>query len=150
MKNTELASELKKVSLRVEALELKIQLLETPVVTKTETHAETRVVDTKEERIEYPIPREYREIIDSVLNKNFKVFLDYSDGNTDFNLIVPDKYSALTPESKKISGGFDRRRRVIPPYEGINGVREYVGMVWKSFNPAIKAQIVADRSSDVS
>ncbi len=155
MKFMQLVSEFMKLVERVQKLESlsSVQLenvapINVPVQKVVETKEVSEVKETKlaGELSEYPVPQEYREVVDVILNKNFKIFVDYKDGNLDFNLSVPDKYSNLTPEARKISGGMDRRRRIIPPYEGVNGVKEYLGLVWKSFSPTIQSMIVADRS----
>ena len=96
----------------------------------------------------HPVPMEYRDIVDSVLNKAFGVNVEALSDTPAFKfiIIVPDKYSSATVEQKRMVGGYDIRPKVINYAEGGNGVRLWSEKVFSSFNPEIKAQIVSDRS----
>jgi len=94
-----------------------------------------------------PIPKEYRETVDKILNKSFGIrIIPRSDALVfEFVIIVPDRYSNMTSSQREIMKE-DIRPRVIPMAEGINGVKEWTEKVYRNFNPEIQALIVADRS----
>ena len=94
----------------------------------------------------HPIPTDYRLIVDATLNKGFGINVE---GMSDkpaflFTIIVPEKYSSLTVEQKKIMGA-DIRPKVIGFAEGVNGVREWAERVFTSFNQDMRSLIVSDR-----
>lgn len=94
------------------------------------------------------VPSELRNIVDEVLNKNFKVTVEAATDSPTFmfTIYVPEKYSMQTEEQRKMLQG-DRRPRVISNAEGPSGVRQWAEKVYSSFNPEIQAQIVGDRIS---
>lgn len=98
------------------------------------------------EEAKFPVPPEYREIVDSKLNKSFEIkIIPRADSPLfEFGIVVPEKYSSLTPEEKKMNAE-DLRSRILSYADGPNGVRQWVERVYENFNPEIKAQIVADR-----
>lgn len=95
---------------------------------------------------EYPIPEDYREIVDHVLNKNFGIQVIPRSDSPHFELIivVPDKYSSISAEQKKALGA-DLRPKVLNYAEGLNGVREWAEKVYENLSSEIKALVVADR-----
>jgi hypothetical protein len=95
---------------------------------------------------EFPVPQEYREIIDQTLNRHFGVDVKMSPGDMSFMLtiIVPEKYSNMTKEEWKMRGA-DLRSRVITYAEGVNGVKMWADRVFDNFTSEMKAQIIADR-----
>jgi len=105
--------------------------------------AETKAVEHK-----FPVPMEYREIVNTSLNGNFILNIEPVSDRPAFilNIFVPDKYSNITEEQKKILGG-DLRTKVIDYTDGIVGVRSYVELVYRSFSPGVQAQIVMDRAN---
>ena len=122
------------------------------LLTKKEIVDTPKVVISKElEKVEpmestYPIPLEYRELVDKTLNKSFGVRVEPM---TDalafiFSIIVPDKYSNM-PLAQKEVNKVDTRLKVISMAEGINGVREWAERVYKNFNLETQALIMADR-----
>lgn len=92
------------------------------------------------------IPFDYRMIVDDMLNKNFEIeIMPHRDSpQFDFTIVVPDKYSSMSEEMRKMYGK-DRRLKVLSYSDGISGVRAYVEKVWSNFNPTIQALIVSDR-----
>jgi hypothetical protein len=95
---------------------------------------------------EFPVPQEYREIVDQTLNRHFGVDLKMTPGDMSFMLtiIVPKKYSNMT-EGEWAMKGADLRSRVITYAEGTNGVKMWADKVFDNFASEMKAQIIADR-----
>lgn len=98
----------------------------------------------------FPVPIEWRELVDSTLNKQFGVEVS-PDGDTasfGFSIIVPEKYSnAGKPHWETYHE--DRRTRVISHALGLNGVREWTTKVYENFDPETKSRIAFDRDSQV-
>lgn len=94
----------------------------------------------------YPMPSEYREAVNTILNKEFGIAIyPLSDSPSfQFSIIVPDKYSQVSEEYKKMYKA-DIRAKVIRYSEGLIGVKMWCEMVYNHFNPTMQAQIVADR-----
>lgn len=94
-----------------------------------------------------PVPPDFRAIVDTCLNRLFGVsVIPRSDSpHFEFIISVPDKYTPTTSEQRRMLGGQDIRAKVVGYAEGLNGVRLYTEKVFESFNPEIKAMIVADR-----
>lgn len=90
------------------------------------------------------IPSSYRAQVNESLNKSFGIHIRNGGGNFKFTILVPEKYSSLNAEQRKMLG-FDLRPKVIDNAEGVNGVKLWCDRVFSSFNPAIQAQIVGDR-----
>lgn len=91
-----------------------------------------------------PVPLEYKQKVDAKLNSYFKVHQKGTSGGFMFTVIVPDKYSTLTPDQKAMNV-MDIRPKVIDYALGILGVEEWLDTVYKTFNPEIQALITADR-----
>ena len=111
-------------------------------VNKVETIVNTAPVESK-----FPIPVEYRNIVDTVLNKKFEVDLDYSGDSASFNfsILVPKEYSnAGLPHWETYHE--DRRTKVIVNALGVNGVRDWATQVYENFNPETKSRITFDRT----
>ena len=106
----------------------------------------TQATQTPQETL-YPVPMEFRHLVDDLLNKNFGVEIAPSPDSPSFNLIiiVPDKYSTISDDYRKMYGR-DIRPKMVTYSEGIIGVRAYLEKVWSSFNPTIQALIVNDRT----
>ena len=94
----------------------------------------------------YPIPQEYRDLVDKTLNKSFGVRITpRADAPLfEFLIIVPDKYSNMSISQREIAKE-DVRIKVINMADGVNGVKEWCEKVYKNFNPEIQSMIVADR-----
>lgn len=97
---------------------------------------------------EYPVPLEYREIIDTVLNHSFGLKVVPQTDRPAFELIivVPEKYSNMDENAKK-SQRVDIRSKVISYADGLNGVRQYAELVATNLGPEIRAQIITDRAN---
>lgn len=96
----------------------------------------------------FPVPYEYRELVDTLLNKDFGIDISY-DGTTaafDFAILVPKKYSnASQPHWDTYKE--DRRSRMIQNAYGANGVREWVLKVYENFPQETQSAITYDRSA---
>lgn len=121
----------------------RIEKLENPPVEVVVPLAEAPV---ELQATQYPLPPEYRDAVDQTLNKTFGVQLVPMSDTPAFQLhiVVPEKYSALTPDQRKMYGS-DLRSKVITYAEGPNGVKAWAEKVFSSFNPEIKALIISDR-----
>ena len=110
----------------------------------TPTPLEEPSVQTQEQK--FPIPQEYREIVDQTLNRHFGIEVKaFSDQPAFmFTIVVPKKYSNLTEEEYQMKGA-DLRSRVINFAEGANGVKLWADKVFNNFVPELKAQIISDR-----
>jgi hypothetical protein len=110
-----------------------VRKLETPVNVNAESHGQ-------------PVPHDYRELTNTILNKSFDLDIEYA-GDTPtftFTVLVPEKYSHLSPDYRKMYGG-DRRPKVINLAEGLNGVRIWLEKVYQNFDQDTKALIAMDR-----
>lgn len=87
-----------------------------------------------------PIPQDYRDTVDSLLNNKFGVHVKANTGlpQFKFTIIVPKEYS---PES-----GFDVRPLVIDYALGLNGVKDWCARVLNTFDQQTKNTIIADRT----
>lgn len=95
----------------------------------------------------FPIPVEYREIVNLVLNKKFGVDIDYKADTAgfEFAILVPEEYSnAGKPHWETYKE--DRRSKVILNALGVNGVREWATQVYENFGPETKSRITFERS----
>lgn len=96
---------------------------------------------------DYPVPLEYRNIVDTILNRAFEIrIVPKNDAPAyEFWIIVPEKYRSVSPayiEMYKEEG----HMKVLNYADGVNGVRAWTEKVFGSFNSSIQALIVADRS----
>lgn len=96
-----------------------------------------------------PVPTEVRESVNLILNKHFKVTLDSREtpGAIGFNVYVPKKYSNAS-ESHWGHYKEDRRFRAIPRAEGIEGIKQYIKLVWSNLSQEAKTQVEIDREKD--
>ena len=93
----------------------------------------------------FPVPSEYREIVDTLLSPRFGIKMEAIADRPEFvfTIVVPDQYSNINANDRLAIGG-DLRSKVIPYSEGANGVRQWVQRVYDSFNPETKAKIKQD------
>lgn len=131
--NTELNKLLKELETRVKVLEN--ASLEVPVVHKIEP-AMPAIQDPNNP----PVPPVYRKMVDDILNYRFGIKIDYQPNAFSFTVIVPKEYSTLTEEELRMVGA-DLRSRTISYADGENGVRDWLNLVWMSFNPTAQARI---------
>lgn len=118
--------------------------LDTPVKTVEPQQTEARPEVTISNG--FPIPVEYQEIVDTLLNKKFKVDIGYlADAAAfSFSILVPREYSNAS-QSHWDTYKEDKRTKVIQNAYGANGVREWVLHVYENFPPEIKSAITFDR-----
>lgn len=109
-----------------------------PVPAVTETKPETTEV--------FPVPAEYRRLVDTELNKEFGIKVIPRNDSPQFEILitVPNKYAQMSDEYRKLYGS-DIRTRVLSFADAANGVKQFCELVFKSFNPTIQAMIVSDR-----
>ena len=88
----------------------------------------------------YPIPAEYKEIVELTFNKSFGVRLEPMSDSPSFlfSIVVPKKYSRVT-------AGEDLRPKVITYSDGVSGVRLWADKVFGNFDGDTQALIVQDR-----
>lgn len=93
------------------------------------------------------VPFEYRQIVETVLNKKFGIEVEPLADRPAFlfRVIVPKEYSNATENHWRVYG-MDERVKVISLAEGINGVREWCDKVFKNFNQDMRTIIVTDRT----
>ena len=121
--------------------------MEAPVEPKQEVARTLNVTaSVSEVPMTAPVPFEYRQLVDYVLNKSFGIeIVPRSDAPLfEFSIVVPVKYSNMTPTYKQ-TYKMDRRPKVMNYAEGANGVREWCEKVFNNFNSDTRALIVADR-----
>ncbi len=95
----------------------------------------------------FPIPLDYREIVNSVLNWKFSIDMGYhgDSASFDFSILVPQEYSNATPAHWETFKE-DRRTRVVDNALGLNGVREWAQRVYNNLPPETQAKVVFDRA----
>ena len=95
-----------------------------------------------------PIPLEYRQIVDDVLNKSFGIEINPRADLPAFEFVVkvPKKYSNA-PNSHWEMYKSDNRPRVISYSDGLLGVRQWCEKVFDNFNQDTRTIIVNDRVS---
>lgn len=106
------------------------------------------ILTPEPEKPHIPVPAEYQEEKNKVLNQDFGLEVSYpSDGRPvfEFSVIVPEKYSNMTQSQKEATKGIDKRPLVIENALGINGVRQWLERVYKNLGPEAQARITADR-----
>lgn len=92
-----------------------------------------------------PINPDYRDTVNKVLNQSFGIHLKSEGGAFRFTVLVPDKYSKLNQEQRKMLK-FDARTRAIESGEGVNGVKIWCETVFNSFDNTYQSMIVSDRN----
>lgn len=137
----------------VKGIDQRLQKLENKNETASEVFAkiekkEVAPITEQPKQPEYPIPLEYRQIVDSVLNSNFNIrCIPSKDSPTfEFGILVPREYSnAPVPHWDTYKE--DYRPKSITYAEGVTGVKMWVDKVYDNFSNEIKAKIVADRAN---
>ena len=88
---------------------------------------------------DYPIPQDFKDIVETTLNKSFKVRLEPMRDSPSFlfSIVVPPKYSKASGE--------DLRPKVITNSEGVVGVRMWAEKVFNHFDSEMQALIAQDR-----
>ncbi len=93
-----------------------------------------------------PVPLEYRQIVDDVLNRSFGVEVNPRSDLPAFEFVVkvPKKYSNA-PNSHWEMYKSDARPKVISYSDGLLGVKLWCEKVFDNFNQDTRAMIVSDR-----
>lgn len=132
---------------QVEELKAQLSLL---VDTFKPKKVEEIKVEKVEDEVQYPVPSDYRKIVDEVLNKHFgiKCVPQASSPMFEFIIVVPDQYSTASEAQKLSIGGKDIRPLMISNADGINAVRIWAEKVYNTFSTEIKSQIHNDRVVD--
>ncbi len=95
-----------------------------------------------------PIPTEYIQIMEEVLNKKFDIQVEYMPDTSSFELaiLVPKEYSnASQPHWDTFHE--DRRSKVIENALGVTGVREWITQIYENFGNETKSRITLDRQT---
>lgn len=94
----------------------------------------------------FPLPYEYQELVQTILNGNFGVEVKALADRPAFEFIisVPKKYSNA-PEMHWKTHGCDIRPKVITYAEGVNGVKEWCQRVLSNFDQDRRTMISLDR-----
>ena len=89
---------------------------------------------------DYPMPAEYKEVVEVTLNKSFKARLEPMKDMPAvlFTIVVPKKYS-------KVTSGEDLRPKVVTYADGVQGVRLWAERVLANFDKDTQELIVQDR-----
>ena len=95
----------------------------------------------------FPVPYEFEELKNTLLNKNFSLEIEYlpDQAAMSFSILVPKKYSNAG-ENHWITYKEDRRSKVISNALGANGVRQWCEQVYNNFNESTKSAITYDRA----
>lgn len=96
----------------------------------------------------YPVPVDYKEMVNTMLNSSFGIDVIPSRDKPEFNLviIVPKKYSNMAGGEWDMKGA-DMRSKIISYAQGANGVREWIEKIYKNLGPTMQALISADRAN---
>ncbi len=98
----------------------------------------------------YPIPPEYREIVDSTLNKDFGIEIEpFPDQMAfQFTIVVPEKYTDASPAYLDMYKR-DLRPKVITYAEGMNGVREWARRVYENLPLDTRTKVSLARETQI-
>jgi hypothetical protein len=138
----------------IKALEERIKSLEARLSPKGEEQTivpadifiKGEVIQPKQEQ-KYPVPKEYVDIVNNVLNQKFGITIEPQGDRPAFLMVVnvPREYSPLSDSEWEYMKG-DIRPKIITYGEGVGGVKTYIELIWNNFNPEVKARIASDRT----
>lgn len=127
----------------------RIPTIQVPPPEPTSSQTNIAIVQTVETP-KYPIPVEFREATDLILNKKFEIEIDYLPDVASF------QFSVLVPREYSNAGNFhwethkeDRRSKIIENAMGINGVREWSMKIYENLSSEIRSKIFYDRTQPV-
>lgn len=136
----DLKSEIQELKTRVDNLEKNLEGMNS-IIPKELNGGKTDISqEAKAEIVEdYPIPEDFKDIVETTLNKRFRMRLHPMKDTPAylFTIIVPSIYSKITDE--------DIRPKVIQHGEGVNGVRMWAEKVFSSFDHGLQEKIISDR-----
>lgn len=117
-----------------------------PITSNAEAFNEAKPVEPTPEPVSVAVPRDWLTEVHNVLNNEFPVEIEpHQDAPlTTFSIIVPDKYSQMTPSQREVIKR-DIRPKVITNAGGTHEIREWAETVFKNLTPEIQAMVVSDR-----
>ena len=127
-------------------LEAELALLKEQL-TQKQVQVEVAPVEEVTETTKLPVPKEWQEAVDTILNKKFTVEVEYSADTPTFgfSILVPKEYSNATKPHWDTFHE-DRRTRVVENAQGVAGVKQWVERVYNNFDNETKAKITSDRN----
>lgn len=130
----------------VERLDKLENTINRPITSNAETFNETKSTTEAETPVSVAVPRDWLTEVHNVLNNEFPVEIEpHQDAPlTTFSIIVPDKYSQMTPSQREVIKR-DIRPKVITNAGGTHEIREWAETVFKNLTPEIQAMVVSDR-----
>lgn len=118
-----------------------------PITSNIEAMNEAKPIEpTLEPSVSINVPSDWLTEVYAILNKEFLVEIEpHRDAPlTTFSIIVPDKYSLMTPSQREVIKR-DIRPKVITNAGGSHEVKEWAETVFKNLTPEIQAMVVSDR-----
>lgn len=93
-----------------------------------------------------PVPLEYREIADTILNRSFGLEIVPRQDLPAFELtvLVPQTYSNASSAHWDMYHA-DRRTKVISYADGLHGVRAYIEQIFNNLDQDTRTRVVTDR-----
>ena len=149
MANSKSAEILATLIKTIEDLSTRVTILETPKMVIEPIQEIKSAPEPVKDGYSEPISTEFREAVDTILNKEFEIQLDSREtpGAFGFSVLVPKKYSNA-PQSHWDTFKEDRRFKPVPRPEGVLGVRDYLYKVFNNLTQDARTQIVIDRSKN--
>lgn len=143
-----LAETLKNIDGKMAALADKIEVL---MPKKEPDRPSAPVTQPAMSHSPHPVPSEYREIVDEILNQSFGLEIEAMSDQPMFvaTVVVPETYSNAG-KSYLDTYKVDRRVKTLTYAEGKLGVREWVEKVFNNFNQDTRTRIVMDRVKEPS
>lgn len=134
----------------IEALEkrlLKLENKETVQEVKEQVKVETITKPVENvSQSETPVPLEWRQVVEEVLNTKFPIEVKYLDGGLfELTINVPKEYSNAHEFEWQMNKS-DRRIKIMNNFLGANGVREYCELISKNLGPDIMRKVQEDKS----
>ena len=145
-----LADAIKKLESKLGVLEAKVlEKIEKPGTTQVYNPptASTQAPETLEKtEPRMPFPKEWRDVIDTVLNVKFDATVKYLDNaNFELTIYVPREYSNATKTEWDMNK-CDRRIKIMPNHLGAAGVRDYATLVAENLGHEMRTKIGEDRA----
>ena len=151
----EVVETLKDIQKELKAISTSLKKSEPLTLTATYKEVETKKIEEVKADVakaeikpesKYPVPTDFREAIESILNKEFKVEVEPLSDQPAFQLsiLVPKHYSNMPPSQLNLTGE-DRRSRVVSYADGVNGARAWAEKVYDNLPAETKAAIVQAR-----
>ena len=134
----------------IKGLEKKVDGFGNKVTTYTlgekTTATVTETPKLEEPKTTSPFPKEWRDVIDTVLNAKFKADVEYNSGATfTLTIYVPKEYSNAS-QIEWDTNKADRRVKIMPIHLDVAGVKDYANLVAENLGSEIRAKIAEDRA----